>query len=107
PNTAFIVIALAGIYFLLRSSYHRAIFYNFTLSSLCLGCAMMIRPSEVVWLGPLVIGIAIALRKSFTLMRLLHWILPAGVIGFVSAYLNFATYGSLLPMGYATTVSQT
>ncbi len=107
PNMAFLACALGGIYFLLRSSYHRAIFYNFTLSSLLLGCAVMIRPSEILWLGPVVLGIAIALRKVFTLMRLLHWILPAAVVGFVNAYLNFATYGSLLPLGYTTTVSQT
>jgi hypothetical protein len=105
PNVPFQFFILAALFFFLRNFYERSIFYNYIFSGLFLGIALMIRPSELVWVAVLFVILVIAYWRDIPLLSYVYFVLPASLCGLVLLYFNFITYGSYFG-GYTNQVSQ-
>lgn len=101
PNVAFvslILIALwAGVYGAFKEGAHKVYLIIF---SLCLGCALILRPAEALWILPAVLFLVNFYRKEIPLIRAVYFTLILGFLAIPVLAHNYFLYGGILESGY-------
>ncbi len=107
PNIAFVTALMAGLFFLLKNFYHRRYILNYIFSALAFSSAVMIRPNEVIWFGVALIVILFIYRKDIQVFDWVVFAFTGATMALIYFFINVQTYGSYLPSGYTTQISQT
>ncbi len=102
PNVTFLSMVLSSLALLLvafkASQYKRLVIMS--LSGLCLGLALLIRPIEFVWIALAIVVYFIPLKKQVKAKDLIVWLIP--IMFLVGQYFLLAQtlYGNALLTGY-------
>lgn len=107
PNIAFVTALMAGLFFLLKNFYHRRYIFNYIFSALAFSVAVMIRPNELIWFGVALIALLCAYRKDIQAFDWFVFVVTSATMALIYFFINVQTYGSYLPSGYTTQISQT
>jgi hypothetical protein len=104
PNTAFLSLLLIGGYLLLKAhevtiSSKQQVGLSL-LSGVTIAYALFIRPSEVVWVGPIFLILFIVYRKSLNLKNFLFIVIGGVIVGGGAVHLHQITFGGALNTGY-------
>lgn len=97
PNITFIVFLLFALFFFYVRPKTRFLekFGNDFLGMFFLGIALLIRPSEVWWVGISFVMISVVCRKSLSWKQLGIWLLPVGILGTLYYFVNHSLYGGV------------
>ena len=101
PNVPFVSLFLISLYLIVRQpEHHRGPTWQFILSGLALGCAIAIRPSEIIWVGALTLVVMLYRRDSWSLIRFALFGAMVVLAFLPSIYYQQLTYGNFLTSGY-------
>ncbi|MDD5749555.1 MAG: hypothetical protein PHO91_02085 [Patescibacteria group bacterium] len=100
PNVAFIFLLLAGWHFIAKSWQKDKYHLYFIFGSLLLSLAVFIRPSEFFWLAFVSLFILYVKRRQLSWSHLLLGLASFLSIFLLFIFLNKATYGGFLAIGY-------
>lgn len=100
PNIAFLVFFIISLYFFLQSLDKKKLFY-YLFFGIFLGLGLMIRTSEIVWLGPLLLIIALIKARQVNWRFLFCSLVMAILIFTPVLYFNQQIYNSPLSIGYS------
>ncbi|MDP2586466.1 MAG: glycosyltransferase family 39 protein [Candidatus Komeilibacteria bacterium] len=100
PNIAFLVFFIISLYFFLQSLDQKKLFY-YLFFGVFLGLSLMIRTSEVVWLGPLFLLLTLFNLKRVSWLYLFCSVVMAILFFTPVLYFNQQIYGSPLSVGYS------
>jgi len=104
PNVFFISLLLISLSLLIN--YNGRI-WRFLLSAIFLGLAMMIRPSEFIWISCVYLSTFFYLKRILSLHKFLLYLILAAVVFFPVLYFQKITYGSFFNTGYTQLQGQT
>ncbi len=102
-NVLFISLILICVSFLLRAfdGEARKNTKFFILSGVVLGMALSVRLSEIIWVGFLLLAVALWHRKELTFKRAVLFIVSAVCAWMPMLFINQALYGSALTFSYS------
>lgn len=97
PNITFIVFLLFALFFFFVRPQTRFLekFGNDFLGMFFLGIALLIRPSEVWWVGISFVIVSATYRKSLSWKQFGIWSLPVGILGILYYFVNHSLYGGV------------
>ncbi len=107
PNVPFVSLTVIALYFLVKllaadkqAGRLRNLFY-YLFFGFFISLALIIRTSEIVWLGPLVLALLICRLKKINFYFLLLSLLVAVMVFLPIFYFNQQIYGSPFSLGYS------
>ena len=102
PNIPFVSLFLISVYLILRQpEHHRGSTAQLILSGLTLGFAITIRPSEIVWVGAIILFTMLYRRNSWSLVRFVLFVAMLVLVILPSMYYQQLTYGDFFTSGYS------
>lgn len=99
PNILFIFLLVTG--WLCLANYIKKIKNIYwLLSNLFLGLAILVRPTEIVWVSLLILFVWYLNRRYLKYQQLISGLFIFLTLGYLFLYLNKITYGSYFSLGY-------
>ena len=99
PTILFIFLLVAG--FLSFAKYvQKQTWWYWLLTSLLLSLAILVRPTEILWVSILIIFVFILNRRYLNWQNIVSAVVTFGFLGWVALWLNKLTYGGYFSIGY-------
>lgn len=101
PNVPFVSLLTIGLYLLIRQNEHRRkLGRQYLIAGAFVGTALAIRPSEIIWVGALMLVIVLYRRSTMRPMALIFLIIGLIIAIAPSLYYQQQIYGDALVSGY-------
>ncbi|MDX9893266.1 MAG: glycosyltransferase family 39 protein [Patescibacteria group bacterium] len=98
PNVAFVSLLLMSIAFLFGKKFD---YWQLLLSAFLLGLAVLVRPSEFIWIGFIYLVLVFYLRPKLNLVKVILYLAVVATVILPIFYQQQILYGSFLASGYS------